>query len=172
MSEKTEAIQVIVDRVRRDGTVYACGCGGSMAQAQHLAAELTGRYQRERGPVAAIALGSNPAHLTAVANDYGFVEVFARELASLASPRDVLVAFSTSGRSAAVLAALGTAREQGIAALLVTGATELVTTALTDGEGVHGVHVVRFSGSTPEIQEATLRWIHELCAAIDLEVCE
>jgi D-sedoheptulose 7-phosphate isomerase len=99
-----------------------CGNGGSAADAQHLAAELVGRYRKDRAPLAALALTVDTSALTAIANDYAFEEVFARQIAGLGRPGDLLLALSTSGDSANVLAAVAAARANGIATIALTGA--------------------------------------------------
>ncbi len=109
-------------RVLREGhKVLLCGNGGSHAQAQHLAVEYTVRFKRNRPPLPAVALSSDPAYLTAHTNDLGFEGVFARQVLALGEPGDLLVALSTSGRSANVLKALETARAQGLHTVFLTG---------------------------------------------------
>jgi D-sedoheptulose 7-phosphate isomerase len=103
------------------GKVMFCGNGGSAADAQHIAAELLGRYESEREPFAAVALTTDTSALTAIANDYGFEQVFARQVRGLGRKGDVLVGLSTSGKSPNVLAALDAAREMGIVAIGFTG---------------------------------------------------
>ena len=116
------AAEAIAVSLGQGGTIYFFGNGGSAADAQHIAAELVGRFRGDRDPLAAVTLGTNPAILTALANDYGYNEEgFARELEALAKPGDVAVAFSTSGRSPGVLAALARAREIGLATIALTG---------------------------------------------------
>ena len=167
VSALSAAERVIVASVKAGGTVYICGNGGSMSQAQHFAAELTGRYKRERRPIAAVALGSNPAHMTAVANDYGYEHVFARELAAFvldAPPRGVLICLSTSGTSANVVVAEGMAHVMGIPVVFITGAN--APEALESS-----CYVVRIpSTDTAIIQEATLSVLHSICEAIDEEI--
>ncbi len=101
--------------------VLLCGNGGSHAQAQHLAVEFTVRFKRNRPPLPAVALSSDPAYLTAHTNDMGFEGVFARQVLALGEPGDLLVALSTSGRSPNVLRALETARAQGLWTVFLTG---------------------------------------------------
>lgn len=110
------------EALRAGGKVLFCGNGGSAADAQHLAAELVGRYLRERPSLAGIALTTDSSALTAIGNDYGFDQVFARQLRGLGRKGDVLVAISTSGNSSNVLAAIAAAREIGIAVVGLTGA--------------------------------------------------
>lgn len=111
----------IVNCLRIGGKVMFCGNGGSAAIAQHLAAELVGRYKRERPPFAAMSLTVDTSALTAIANDYGYSEVFARQLAALARRGDVLFVMSTSGRSQNVLYALEEARKCGVTTIGLFG---------------------------------------------------
>jgi len=115
------AAATCVGALRAGGTILWCGNGGSAADAQHLAAELVGRLARERPGLAAVALTADTAALTAIGNDYGFARVFARQVEALGRPVDVLVALSTSGRSANVIAALEMARAKGLARIGLTG---------------------------------------------------
>lgn len=118
----TTAGALWAEALRAGGKVLFCGNGGSAADAQHLAAELVGRYLRERPSLAGIALTTDSSALTAIGNDYGFDQVFARQLRGLGRKGDVLVAISTSGNSPNVLAAIAAAREIGIAVVGLTGA--------------------------------------------------
>src|SRR6201995_1429150 len=108
-----KSAKAIVDGLRAGHKLLLIGNGGSAADAQHIAAEIVGRYKRERPAYAAIALTTDTSALTAIANDYGFEQVFARQVAGLGQRGDVLLALSTSGRSANILAALRAARERG-----------------------------------------------------------
>jgi D-sedoheptulose 7-phosphate isomerase len=114
-------VDVIVTSLRNGGKVMLCGNGGSAADAQHWAAELVGRQNIERGPAAAIALTPDSSVLTAVGNDYGYAEIFRRQVGALGRPGDVLVCISTSGRSANVVAALEEATGRGIVTAAITG---------------------------------------------------
>jgi D-sedoheptulose 7-phosphate isomerase len=121
----------IIATIRGGGRVLVAGNGGSAAEAQHFATELVGRFNREREPFAAIALTADTAILTAIANDYGFAEVFARQVAAYGRPGDLLVLFSTSGESENVLRAAHVAAERGIPVVALTGgrANRLAATA-------------------------------------------
>lgn len=138
------------------GTIYACGNGGSAAQADHLVAELVGRFMSERPPLRAATLpGGGAATASALANDYGFAEVFARALRGLARPGDALVALTTSGQSANVNAALAAAREMGVLTVALTGAA---------GSAEAADHALAAPTTcTPLTQELHLIWIHRLC---------
>ncbi len=113
---------LVRDTVTSGNTIYICGNGGSAAQAQHLAAELVGRFKRERQAIPAIALTTDTSILSALANDYGFEEVFERQARALMRPGDCLLGLSTSGTSPNVVRAARWAREQGFATAALTGA--------------------------------------------------
>jgi D-sedoheptulose 7-phosphate isomerase len=120
-TEVSNAVDMIYSSLATAGQLLLAGNGGSAADAQHIAAELTGRFLRERPPIRAIALHANTSSLTAIGNDYGFERVFARELAAHARPGDVLLAISTSGNSANVLRAIEEARQYKVAVIGLTG---------------------------------------------------
>jgi D-sedoheptulose 7-phosphate isomerase len=141
--------------------LYACGNGGSAADAQHLAAELVGRFALDRVPLPAVALTTDTSTITAVANDFGYEQVFARQLAALASPGDVLVAISTSGSSPSILEAARVAREAGVVVVGLTGACGDRLRALCD------CCLVVPSNDTPRIQEGHAVLIHALCAIVE-----
>lgn len=113
----------MVETYRNGGRVYFCGNGGSAADAQHFAAELSGHFIFDRPPLAAEALHANTSHLTAVANDYDYASVFARALEGSVRPGDVLVAISTSGNSESIIRAAKVARERGATVVALTGAS-------------------------------------------------
>lgn len=143
------------------GTIYLCGNGGSAADAQHVAAELIGRYLRDRAPLPAVALTTDTSVLTALANDYDFAEVFARQVRALVTKRDAVVGISTSGKSPNVLAALRAARRRGALTVAFTGVT---------GEPLASEADVCFrapSARTPLIQEAHILVWHILCELIE-----
>ncbi|MDQ1411378.1 MAG: D-sedoheptulose 7-phosphate isomerase, partial [Acidobacteriaceae bacterium] len=143
-----EAAAAVVACLRAGGKLIAFGNGGSASDAQHMVAELVGRYAVRRQALAAVALTANSSSLTAIANDFGFEEIFARHLEALAKPQDVVLAISTSGNSPNVLRALETAK-----------ALALKTIGLTGNDGgklreLVNVCVIVPSSSTPRIQEA------------------
>lgn len=166
LPEVGEAANLVSERVRSGGCLLVFGNGGSAAQAEHLAAELVGRFerQRERGPISAVALTSNSSVLTSVGNDYGFEEIFARQLRALGRPGDVALAISTSGNSANVLRALDAARESKLLTIGLTGRT--------GGQMRERVDLCLCvpSDSTPRIQEAHLVICHILCRLIESSV--
>jgi D-sedoheptulose 7-phosphate isomerase len=146
------------------GRLLAAGNGGSAAQAQHLTAELVGRYVDERRPFSAIALHAETSSLTALCNDYGAEQAFARTVCAHGRPGDVLVALSTSGRSPNVLAAVAAARDLGLSVLALTGPAPNPLAAASD-------QVVAIeSESTATVQEVHLVAVHLLCAAVDRAV--
>jgi D-sedoheptulose 7-phosphate isomerase len=160
------AAEACADCVRGGGTLLFCGNGGSAADAQHLAAEFVGRYMRERAAWPAIALSTNSSAVTAIGNDYGFDEVFARQVEAHGKAGDVLVAISTSGDSADVLRAMDVAREREITIVAMTG---------RDG-GKMGmqadIHINVPSQATPRIQEGQIIAGHVLCALVEESLCE
>ena len=152
---------VIIAALRAGNKLLIIGNGGSAADAQHIAAEIIGRYKQDRPAYAAIALTTDTSALTAIANDYGFEQVFARQVAGLGNRGDVLLALSTSGRSANILAALRTAREHGLTTIGFTGARGEALGALCD-------HLlVAPSDATPVIQQIHLTVAHGICDEIE-----
>jgi D-sedoheptulose 7-phosphate isomerase len=143
------------------GRLLAAGNGGSAAQAVHLTSELVGRYRDDRAPFSAIALCSEPSALTAIGNDYGVEEVFARQVRGHGRPGDVLVALSTSGRSANVLAAVDAAHEVGMTTWALAGRDGCpLAERCEDALCVDSPH-------TATVQEIHLIAVHLLCAAVD-----
>jgi D-sedoheptulose 7-phosphate isomerase len=112
---------LLCEAFARGGVVYTLGNGGSAADAQHLTGELIGRYKRDRRPLPAVTLSADTSSLTCIANDYSYADVFSRQLTALARPGDVVVAFTTSGRSPNVVEALAAARGRGATTVLFTG---------------------------------------------------
>lgn len=137
------------------------GNGGSAADAQHLAAEFVGRYLRQRDPLPALALNTNSSAVTAIANDYGYDLVFARQLEALAAPGDVAVAISTSGNSPCVIQAVLSARRMGLFTVALTGASGGRLRELVD------VLIAVPSEETPRIQECHILIGHALCDAVE-----
>jgi D-sedoheptulose 7-phosphate isomerase len=156
-----EAAEAVVAALESGGTVYFCGNGGSAADAQHLAAELAGRYLAERPALAALSLTTNSSTLTALGNDYGFDRIFARPLEGLGVAGDVLVALSTSGRSANVVAAIEVAHRLGMTVIGMTGLKGRRFAALCD------IALVTPSDSTPRIQEGHIVMGHALCELVE-----
>ena len=161
LSAARKIAEVIIAALRSGNKLLIVGNGGSAADAQHIAAEIIGRYKQDRPAYAAIALTTDTSALTAIANDYGFENVFARQVEGLGIGGDVLLALSTSGRSANILAALRTAREQGLVTIGFTGAKGEALGALCD-------HLlVAPSDDTPVIQQIHLTIAHGICDEIE-----
>jgi D-sedoheptulose 7-phosphate isomerase len=152
---------VMIAALRAGNKVLIVGNGGSAADAQHIAAEIVGRYKQDRPAYAAIALTTDTSALTAIANDYGFEQVFARQVASLGQRGDVLLALSTSGRSPNILSALRTAREHGLITVGFTGLKGKTLVALCDHL------VVAPTDDTPIIQQIYLAVAHGICDEIE-----
>ena len=151
----------IISALRSGNKILLIGNGGSAADAQHIAAEIIGRYKQDRPAYAAIALTTDTSALTAIANDYGFEQVFARQVEGLGARGDVLLALSTSGRSPNVLAALRSARERGLVTIGFTGSKGEALGALCD-------HLfVSPSDDTPVVQQIHLSVAHGICDAIE-----
>jgi D-sedoheptulose 7-phosphate isomerase len=146
--------------------LLAAGNGGSAAEAQHLTAELVGRYQSNRRPLSAIALHAETSSLTAICNDFGAAEAFARQVAAHGRPGDTLLLLSASGRSANVLAAARRARSLGIRVWAMTGATPNPLASGADDA------LCVAAPDTATVQEVHLVAIHALCAALDAEVAK
>lgn len=162
--EFSQAVKIISEGLRQGKCLIVFGNGGSAAQAEHLVAELVGRFERERAPIGALALTCGSSVLTAVGNDYGFEEVFTRQLRALARPGDIVLAISTSGNSRNVLRALEVAHEK-----------KLRTIGLTGRHGGQMRERVDLclcvpSDSTPRIQEAHLIICHILCSLVERSV--
>src|SRR5881409_2837198 len=162
-----EAALLITRCLRNGGKVLFFGNGGSAADAQHLAAELVGRFQRERRPLPAVALTTDSSALTAIANDYGYEQVFARQVRALGERGDVALAISTSGRSPSVLRAVEACRER-----------DVRTVGLTGGDGGPLATMVevclRVSASThsARIQETHILIGHVICELVDRRLFE
>ena len=153
--------QVIVSGLRSGHKLLLVGNGGSAGDAQHIAAEIVGRYKRERPAFPAIALTTDTSALTAISNDYGFEQVFARQIAGLGRRGDILLALSTSGRSPNILAALRVAHEHG---LITVGFTGTKGAAM----GVACDHLlVAPSDDTPVIQQIHLAVAHGICDEVE-----
>jgi type III pantothenate kinase len=156
----------IADLLLDGGRLLAVGNGGSAAQAQHLTAELVGRYEAERRPLSAICLHGDTSSLTAIANDYGHAEAFARQVRAHGRPDDVLIALSTSGRSANVIAAARAAAEAGMWTLALTGAAPNPLADACDEA------ICLQAASTSTVQELHLISVHLLCEAVDQRVAQ
>jgi D-sedoheptulose 7-phosphate isomerase len=162
-----DGVSALVGCITAGGKVLACGNGGSASDAQHFAAELVGRFERERPGLAAIALTVDTSILTAVANDYSFDVVFAKQVQALGQPGDVLLAMTTSGNSPNVLAAIDAAHAKDMTVVALTGHQGgKVRERLTETD----VHVCVPHERTARIQEVHLLVLHCLCDAVDLQL--
>jgi len=159
-----DAVQALLACVTSGGKVLSCGNGGSAADAQHFSAEFVGRFERERPELAAIALTTDSSILTAVANDYDFTQIFSRQVRALGQPGDVLLAISTSGNSANVLAAIEAAHQRDMVVIGLSGhGGGKMAQALRDTD----VHICVPHERTARIQEVHLLTLHCLCDAVD-----
>jgi D-sedoheptulose 7-phosphate isomerase len=162
-----ENVAAVLSRCVREGKkILLCGNGGSAADCQHMATELTVRYLTERRAIPAIALTCDTSTLTAAANDLGFERVFSRQIEALGQEGDALIAISTSGESANVIAAVRTARAQGLVTVALTGESGGALAPLAH----HWIGVP--SDHTPRVQEAQLVIEHLLCEAIEASCTE
>ena len=158
------AIQALLACVTSGGKVLACGNGGSAADAQHFAAEFVGRFERERPELGALALTTDSSILTAVANDYSFLQIFSKQVRALGQPGDVLLAISTSGNSANVMAAIEAAHERDMTIVALTGrGGGKIGAQLRDTD----VHICVPHERTSRIQEVHLLVLHCLCDGVD-----
>lgn len=158
----TAAAELITRVLKKGGTIYLCGNGGSAADAQHIAAELVGRFNRERKALPAIALSTDTSILTSIANDYAYDKVFARQVEALVKAGDVLWAFSTSGGSANVIAAAKLAKEKGASLLAFTGKMATKLEKLAD------TCICAGSESTARSQEIHQLAYHIICDLVEM----
>jgi len=157
-------IELMVDALRKGGKILSCGNGGSAADAQHFAAELVNRFERERPPLAAIALSTDTSGLTSIANDYAYQQVFSKPLRAFGKRGDALLGISTSGNSGNVIDAIHAAHELGIRVVALTGnGGGKMAGVLRDDD----VHLCVPHKTTARIQEVHLLCIHCLCDGID-----
>lgn len=159
-----QAVEAMVASLLAGGKIMTCGNGGSAADSQHFAAELLNRFEKERPPLAAVALTTDTSTLTSIANDYAYDQVFAKQVRALGQPNDVLLAISTSGNSPNVVEAIRAAHEREVRVVALTG----------KGGGAIGpllnetdVHVCVPSDRTSRTQEVHLLTLHCLCDGID-----
>ena len=162
-----QAVEAMSASLRAGGKVLSCGNGGSAADAQHFAAELVNRFERERPPLAALSLAADSSNLTSIANDYSYDEVFGKQVRALGRAGDVLLAISTSGNSPSVVNAVRAARELGLRTVALTGRGGGKTGAAL---GAGDVHVCVPHERTMRIQEVHLLVLHCLCDGIDFQL--
>lgn len=161
LSHQAEHIAAVAERMveclRVGGKILLCGNGGSAADAQHIAAELLGRFLKDRRPLPAIALNTNNSVITSIGNDYGFADIFSRQIQGIACNKDMLIALSTSGNSRNILNALIAAHEIGVVTVGLTGASG------GQMRGACDFCICVPSSSTPRIQEMHIAIGHVLC---------
>lgn len=159
LSNMEEAIKLL-SQCLKNGRVYSCGNGGSMCDAMHFAEELTGRFRSDRIPLPAMAI-SDPAHITCVANDYGFDQVFSRTIQAFGQPGDILLAISTSGNSPNVINAINAARAKGMKTIALLG---------KDGgkiKDIADISLIVPSNKSERIQEVHIKCIHIMIEGIE-----
>lgn len=162
-----DAVSLLVNALKNNHKTLVCGNGGSAADAQHFAAELICRFEKERVSLASIALTTDSSILTAVSNDYSYSEVFARQVAGLGQPGDVLIAISTSGNSENVIRAINTAHEKKMDVLALTGRDGgKIASLLEDND----VEIRVPTNSTARTQEVHILTLHCLCDQIDTQL--
>jgi D-sedoheptulose 7-phosphate isomerase len=159
-----EATESMVRSLMSNGKIMACGNGGSAADAQHFVAELIGRFERERPELGALALSTNSSVLSAIANDYAWEQVFAKQVRALGQPGDVLLVMSTSGNSPNILAAIEAAHERELRVVALTGNGGGQVAGMLHDEDVH---VCVPHDRTARIQEVHILAIHCICDGID-----
>ncbi|MFZ3215835.1 MAG: D-sedoheptulose 7-phosphate isomerase [Candidatus Acidiferrales bacterium] len=165
-ADASAAVDMIHSSLASGGQLMACGNGGSAADAQHIVAEFTGRFLRERRPLRALALHANSSALTAIGNDYGYEFVFAREVMAHGREGDVLLALSTSGNSPNILRAIEAARENKVAVIGLTGETGGKMKRACD------LCICVPSKSTPRIQEMHIAIYHAICELVEERLFE
>lgn len=155
------AAEQVLASLNAGGTIYICGNGGSASDAQHIAAELIGRFKSNRKPLASICLNTDTSALTAIANDFGYDEVFARQLEGLARPVDLLMAISTSGNSRNIIEVLKRAQSLGVPSILLTGGTGGLASSLAT------TSLIVESNETCHIQESHIAIGQAICGFVE-----
>ena len=158
------AAERMVECLMKEGKILSCGNGGSAADAQHFSAELLNRFEKERPPLAAIALSTDTSTLTSIANDYRYEDVFSKQIRALGHPGDVLLAISTSGNSPNVMEAIRAAHDRQMTIVALTGRKG---GKIADLLGPNDVHICVPAERTARVQEVHLLCLHCMCDAID-----
>ncbi len=161
LNKLTIIIQQIIDCYSRGNKIYFCGNGGSFADAQHLAADLSGRFMFDREPLEVVLLGSNVSYLTAVANDYSYEDIFSRELKSSMKDGDILISFSTSGKSKNIIKAIEESKNKSVLSISFVGENKSQISETSD------IVLNVPSSNTPRIQE-----IHKILGHTIIEIIE
>jgi len=161
-----EIAELMIDCLKKDGKVIVFGNGGSASDSQHIAAELVGRFKKDRSALAAIALTTNTSILTSLANDYGFDVVFSRQIEALGKKNDVVLGISTSGKAKNVTLGIKQAKKMGIKTVALSGGDGGDIVKLAD------VSLVIPSKITARIQEAHITIAHIICEMIEQELCQ
>jgi len=161
-----EIAELMIDCLKKDGKVIVFGNGGSASDSQHIAAELVGRFKKDRSALAGIALTTNTAVLTSLANDYGFDVVFARQVEALGKKNDVVLGISTSGKAKNVALGIKQAKKMGIKTVALSGGDGGEIVKLAD------VSLLVPSKVTARIQEAHITIAHIICEMIEQELCQ
>ncbi len=160
------AAEAITKAIKQNGTVYICGNGGSAADAQHIAAEFVGRFERERRPLPAVALTTDTSLITSIANDYDFEHVFIKQVEALVREGDILWAISTSGTSPNIIAAAESAKKRGALVLAFTGSSNSKLEQIAD------ICFCANSESTARSQEIHQIAYHIICDLVEQNFCE
>jgi len=155
------AATLCIEALKNRNKILICGNGGSAADAQHIAAELSGRFKKERSALGAIALTTDTSALTAIGNDYGFDNIFSRQVEALANRGDILIAISTSGNSKNVINAIDIAKKRDCKVITLSGKGGGVMNGLGD------IDIIIPSNNTPRVQEMHIMAGHMICALID-----
>ena len=165
ITEILNIASLAIESIKKNGKIIVFGNGGSASDAQHIAAELVGRFKKDRTPIAAIALTTNTSVLTSLANDYGYEVVFARQVEALGQKNDLVIGISTSGKAKNVAAAIKQAKKMGIKTVALTGGDGGELAKLAD------TALVVPSPITARIQEAHITIGHIICELIEQAVC-
>ncbi|MCJ7778464.1 MAG: SIS domain-containing protein [Sedimentisphaerales bacterium] len=167
------AAEAIINALKRNGTIYLCGNGGSAADAQHIAGELVGRFKRERKALPAVALSTDTSIITSIANDYNYENVFARQVEALVKEGDILWAFSTSGSSANVVAAAKLAKKKNAFVLAFTGKADSKLEQIADiCFCAASKSIVKMPYDTARSQEAHQLAYHIICDLVEQSFCQ